>query len=70
MSTRTDPGRALSPRELEIANLVATSLTNGQIAGRLEISARTVEAHLRNVYAKISVANRTQLCTWLWGDVG
>ena len=67
MATKAEPGRTLSTRELEIANLVATGLTNGQIAERLEISTRTVEAHPQNVYAKISAANRTQLCTRLWG---
>jgi DNA-binding NarL/FixJ family response regulator len=69
MATRTEPGRALSARELEISSLVGEGLSNGRIAERLEISRCTVEAHPRNVYSKVQVRNRTQLCVWMWGDV-
>jgi DNA-binding NarL/FixJ family response regulator len=70
MSTRTDPGRAPSPRELQIADLVAASLANGQTAGWLASSPRTVKARLRNAHANTSAASRTQLCIWLRGGAG
>lgn len=48
-------------RESEIVMALAQGLTNQQIAQSLLISVRTVENHLRAVYAKADVTNRTQL---------
>ena len=50
----------LSDRELEVLELAAQGLTNREIAKRLYISVRTVEAHLTHVYNKLGVASRTQ----------
>ncbi len=50
----------LTARELEILQLVASGSTNGDIACRLWITEQTVKFHLRNVYRKLDVANRTQ----------
>ena len=48
----------LSPRELEVLELVAAGLTNEAIAERLSLSVRTVERHLSNVYAKLRVSGK------------
>jgi pimeloyl-ACP methyl ester carboxylesterase/DNA-binding CsgD family transcriptional regulator len=48
----------LSPRELEVLELVAAGLTNDVIAQRLCLSVRTVERHLSNVYAKLCLSGK------------
>jgi ATP/maltotriose-dependent transcriptional regulator MalT len=50
----------LSPREVEVLQLVADGRTNGAIAGELTISERTVERHLSNIFTKLEVTSRTQ----------
>ena len=52
------PIEDLSPRELEVLELVAAGLTNEEIAERLSLSVRTVERHLSNVYAKLRVSGK------------
>ncbi|QFG20477.1 LuxR family transcriptional regulator [Actinomadura sp. WMMB 499] len=53
----------LSPREREIAGLVAEGCSNQQIAERLYLSVRTVETHLTRVFAKIGVSSRVGVAT-------
>lgn len=53
------PGPALSSRELELLELLATGLGNRQMARRLFISEATVKTHLVHIYEKLSVDNRT-----------
>ena len=50
----------LTGRELEILQLVAAGSTNGDVARRLWVTEQTVKFHLRNIYRKLDVANRTQ----------
>jgi DNA-binding NarL/FixJ family response regulator len=59
---RTDDG-PLTGREREIADLVAAGHTNREIAEQLVLSTRTIEAHLRNIYAKLDVRSRVELAT-------
>lgn len=56
---------ALTAREREVGVLVAEGLTSKEIARRLFISKRTVEAHLRHAYAKTGTGSRTRLLAWL-----
>ncbi|MFK0250100.1 ATP-binding protein [Amycolatopsis azurea] len=55
----------LTPRESEIARLVATGLSNREIAARLVIARRTVETHLQHISHKLDFVNRTQLAVWV-----
>jgi DNA-binding CsgD family transcriptional regulator len=50
----------LTPREVEVLRLAAQGLSYAQIAERLIISARTVDAHLRSIYSKFGVTSRNE----------
>lgn len=54
----------LTPRELEVLRLLAGAASNREIADRLEISLRTAETHLTNVYGKLGVRGRTEAMLW------
>jgi DNA-binding NarL/FixJ family response regulator len=54
----------LSERELEIIELVATGLTNQEIAVKLTISKRTVDNHVSNIFTKTGAKNRVALLNW------
>jgi predicted ATPase/DNA-binding CsgD family transcriptional regulator len=58
----------LTPREREIAELVAQGLTNVQIADRLVISKRTVESHVDHIKQKLGVGSRNQVMAWALRD--
>ncbi len=52
---------ALSRREREVAELVTARKTNREIAGELFLSEKTIETHLRNVFAKLGVSSRVHV---------
>jgi DNA-binding CsgD family transcriptional regulator len=49
----------LSPRELEVLRLVASGLSNRDIAGRLVLSEKTVARHISNIFVKLDVSSRS-----------
>ena len=57
-------GPALTPREQQVAELVAQGLTDRQIAVRLGLSPRTVTSHLAHIRTKLDLPNRTQVTVW------
>ena len=59
-----DPLAAFSARELEVLTLLAEGLPNKLIARRLEISEKTVKAHLTRIFREIGVSDRTQAALW------
>jgi DNA-binding NarL/FixJ family response regulator len=52
---REDPLEELTPREKEVLGLVAEGLSNGAIAARLFVTDRTVEAHVKQIFAKLGL---------------
>jgi DNA-binding CsgD family transcriptional regulator len=58
---RTTGLESLTPRERQIAELAASGLANPEIAERLFITRKTVEAHLRNIFRKLDVKDRADL---------
>ena len=60
----------LSPRELEIARMVARGCTNRAIASALDISLWTVSSYLRRAFAKLNVNSRAEMVATLFGPAG
>ena len=58
------PATELTPREREVLVMVAEGLPNKLIARRLDISEKTVKAHLTRVFERIGVSDRTQAALW------
>ena len=50
----------LSERELQVLHLIATGLSNREIAERLVVAVSTVKTHINNIYRKLDVSKRTQ----------
>jgi predicted ATPase/DNA-binding CsgD family transcriptional regulator len=70
VSARVAERPALSSREQEIALLVAEGLSNREVAERLVISKRTVDAHVEHIFGKLGISSRVRLATWLKSPSG
>ncbi|GAA3256294.1 hypothetical protein GCM10010532_106200 [Dactylosporangium siamense] len=57
--------QALTPREREVAVLLAEGLTNAELARRLYISPRTAAVHVSNILSKLNLESRTQIAAWV-----
>lgn len=57
-------GAPLTPREREVAALVAQGLTNREIAERLYLSERTAQNHVQHILTKLRLPNRGQIAVW------
>ena len=66
-STRPDPERSLNrltPRERDVAELIAEGMSNRAIAGQLALSPRTVDGHVERILAKLGFSSRAQVAAW------
>ncbi|MGH3767816.1 MAG: ATP-binding protein, partial [Pseudonocardiaceae bacterium] len=59
------PAQPLTPREREVAELVAQGLTNREIAARLYLSERTAQNHVQHILTKLDLSNRSQIAIWI-----
>lgn len=66
-SKRTAPKApgGLTPRELEVAILLADGLSNREIADRLVISLRTAETHVDHILGKLGLSSRVRVASWV-----
>lgn len=54
----------LTPREIEILQLLVNGKTNKEMAAILTVSSKTIEFHLGNLYTKLGVRTRTEAVLW------
>lgn len=59
-SERAQPFPELSEREREVLSLIASGLSNNEIAARLHISSKTVRNHVTNIFGKLEVSERSE----------
>lgn len=57
---REQPGEDLTPRELEVLRLIASGMSNKEIARELVMTERTVKGHVSNILGKLNLQDRTQ----------
>jgi non-specific serine/threonine protein kinase len=58
----------LTPREREVADLIARGASNKDIAAHLVISRRTAETHVEHILAKLGFTSRSQVAAWVGGN--
>lgn len=64
LSEPAPPGGEISPREMEVLQLIAEGLTNKEIGARLFIAERTVKSHVTRLLEKLALRDRTQLAIY------
>jgi DNA-binding NarL/FixJ family response regulator len=57
---RLDTLAALTPRELEVLQLISSGLTNAEAASRLNVTVHAIKFHLAAIYSRLGVSNRTE----------
>jgi DNA-binding NarL/FixJ family response regulator len=63
LATDAFPEAELTPRQLEVAQLVAKGLSNAEIAEYLFVSVRTITSHLDHMYTRLGIDSRAALAT-------
>lgn len=63
-----NPFSELSDREMEILRLIASGISNREIADTLFISEKTVKSHVSNILSKLHLADRTQAAVYAWNQ--
>ncbi|WP_084516928.1 ATP-binding protein [Microtetraspora niveoalba] len=58
-------GVCLTPRESQVAELIADGLSNRELAERLMIAERTADTHVENILAKLRMSSRVQIAAWV-----
>ena len=66
---RNFPIQSLSPRETEVARYVASGLPNKRIASRMQVTERTVKAHLSSIFQKTRASDRLELALLMRGEL-
>ncbi len=61
--------KPLSPRESQVAQLLSGGDSKKMVAGKLNISPRTVENITRTTYAKLQINSVGQLCRWVYNNI-
>jgi DNA-binding NarL/FixJ family response regulator len=51
---------ALTPRELEVLEMIASGMTNAEAGERLQLSVHAIKFHLAEIYRRLAVSNRTE----------
>jgi non-specific serine/threonine protein kinase len=64
------PTSRLTPREEQVAQLVAKGMSNKEIAAKLVISLRTAEGHVERILTKQGFKSRAQIATWFTRETG
>lgn len=63
-TTHTESKDAITPREMEVLSLLSQGLSNADIGQKLHISRHTVTVHLRTIYEKLGLHNRSEATRW------
>lgn len=63
-ASSVEPWHPITAREYEVAMLVASGLTNREIAAELVLAPKTVSAHVEHILAKLGASRRTEIAAW------